>query len=151
MKFLITILVLGSVVISVWVLNTTRTVATVVNAEVNGRAYGPTEKSEPIAPGPSPVVRSVSAYTLGRIEETDDSPCIGAFGDNLCDLVSQGVSVCASNAHPKRTRLMVGNIECIVLDRMNKRYVNGEVDIAMLEYWRARMFGRQNLPVTQLP
>ena len=43
------------------------------------------------------VVREVTAYTLGRVEETDDTPCIGASNKDLCKLAEQGIQTCASN------------------------------------------------------
>ena len=89
----------------------------------------------------------VSAYTLGRVEETDDSPCIGAFGDNLCEMVSRGIGVCASNAYGAGQRLVVGGFECRVLDRMNARYDNGEIDIAMLDYQQAKQYGRKQVDI----
>lgn len=67
-------------------------------------------------------IRSVSAYT-SRVEETDDTPCIGASGDDLCALYAQGTNICASNAFPLGTELTVEGLgTCVVLDRMNSRY-----------------------------
>jgi len=92
--------------------------------------------------------REVTSYTLGRVAETDDNPCIGAFNDNLCELaVTQ--NVCASNEFPKGTKLLVGDIECIVMDRMNSRY-QYRIDLASLSYDSAIKFGRKNLEIYKI-
>jgi 3D (Asp-Asp-Asp) domain-containing protein len=92
-------------------------------------------------------IRTVSAYTLGRVEETDSTPCIGAYGNDLCEMVRKGVDTCASNEFPKGTKLIIGDgVECIVMDRMNSRYKT-EIDLAMMDYQAARMFGRNSLNV----
>jgi len=65
-----------------------------------------------VNPSPSPtasvlrVEREVTAYTLGRIEETDNSPCVGAYNDDLCKLAKRGINICASNEFPKGTILV---------------------------------------------
>lgn len=72
---------------------------------------------------------TVTGYT-SRPEETDDSPCIAAFNDDICALKAKGVNVCASNDYPKGTRLNIDGLgECVVLDRMNRRYTGkGRID-----------------------
>lgn len=95
------------------------------------------------------VVREVTAYNLGDIAQNWGDPCIGAYGDNLCELVDQGIKICAANFVPENTVLTIANYgECIVKDRMNSRYKN-RVDIAMRkdEIQRALEFGKQNLYV----
>lgn len=129
-------------VVAVSVSTTTRTIH--VPAEDVGASTNASEQTE--ARKSATMTRVVTAYTLGRVEETDDSPCIGASNKDLCEIVRNGIGVCASNEFPLYTRLMVGDFECIVLDRMNARYPD-RIDIAMLEYWQARMFGKQNLPI----
>lgn len=76
-------------------------------------------------------VRHITAYNAGDPNQTDDSPCIAARGDNICTLLAQGEKICAANFVPYGTRLYIdGWGECIVLDRMAKRF--GEyVDVAM--------------------
>ncbi len=91
-------------------------------------------------------IRTVTAYTLGRAEETDDSPCIGAYNDNLCELAAKGVKICASNEFPRGTILKIGELECVVLDRMNPKYKT-EVDLAGLDYQKNLEFGRKELSV----
>ncbi len=89
-------------------------------------------------------VRVVTAYTL-RPEETDDSPCIGAYNDNLCE-ISKTVQVCASNEFERGTKLKVGDVECIVMDRMSQRFKN-RVDLVKSNLGEALLFGRQKLEV----
>ena len=58
-------------------------------------------------------------------------PCIGATGKNLCRLVAKGLKICAANFVDPETILNIeGYGECIVLDRMNRRFAH-RVDIAM--------------------
>lgn len=95
------------------------------------------------------VLREVTAYNAGDPNQTDSSPCISASGDDICKLLDQGIKVCAANFVPLRTKLYIDKIgECVVLDRMNKRFTN-RVDIAMKkdEKKRAIKFGKQNLKV----
>jgi 3D (Asp-Asp-Asp) domain-containing protein len=96
-------------------------------------------------------VRTVTAYTVGDLKQTDSKPCIGAGGDNLCSLVKKGIKVCAANFVPLRSKLYVDKIgECIVLDRINARF-GGRVDFAMdkEQYHRAVKFGVQRLGVKE--
>lgn len=92
-------------------------------------------------------IRSVSAYNLVE-SQCDDSPLIGAFGDNLMELLDQGIQVCASNIFPQNTKLYIqGFGECVVKDRMNSRYQN-HVDICMgMDVEQALNFGRRQLLV----
>jgi 3D (Asp-Asp-Asp) domain-containing protein len=95
------------------------------------------------------IVREVTAYNVGVKEQTSDTPCIGASGRNLCELVERDVKVCAANFVPLGTIL---NIEeygmCVVLDRMHRRFAH-RVDIAMKgdEIEEARQFGLQKRAV----
>ena len=84
----------------------------------------------------SETIRTVTAYNVGDPNQTDDSPCIGAYSKvNLCEEVAKGKNVCAANFVPLGTELLIEaengwNFHCIVWDRMNERF--GErVDIAM--------------------
>jgi 3D (Asp-Asp-Asp) domain-containing protein len=95
------------------------------------------------------VVREVTAYNVGDPEQTDESPCIGAAGVNLCELVENGIIVFATNAYPLHSKICIDKIGCgEVLDRMAKRFTN-RVDVAMSlqEADRAVHFGRQKLLV----
>jgi len=69
-------------------------------------------------------LRTVTMYT-SRPEETDASPCIGAGGQDQCAMWKSGQNICASNEFKIGTLLRIEGLgECIVLDRMNKRYTN---------------------------
>ena len=97
------------------------------------------------------IVRKVTAYNVGDPKQTHSRPCIGASGDNLCDLVKRGVNVCAANFVPLGSKLYVEKFgQCVVLDKMNARFGN-RVDLAMKksEYGRAKKFGVQKLNVTK--
>ncbi|MGA8752145.1 hypothetical protein [Candidatus Deferrimicrobium sp.] len=91
------------------------------------------------------LVREVTAYNVGVRRQTSDTPCIGATGENLCRLVARGLKVCAANFVDPETILNIeGYGECVVLDRMNRRFAH-RVDIAMKknEVDRALEFGIQ--------
>ena len=91
------------------------------------------------------LVREVSAYNVGVRGQTNDEPCIGATEQNLCRLVARGLNVCAANFVALETILHIeGHGECIVLDRMHRRFAH-RVDIAMNENEvdRALEFGVQ--------
>lgn len=96
------------------------------------------------------VVRSVSAYNSVP-EQTDSTPCIGASGDNLCELYALGQNICASNAFPLGTQITVDGLgTCIVLDRMNRRYTE-TVDWYMgYDVQAALNWGRRNVNVTEI-
>jgi 3D (Asp-Asp-Asp) domain-containing protein len=79
----------------------------------------------------SGLVREVTAYNVGMRGQTSDEPCIRATGKNLCRLVAKGLKICAANFVDPETILNIeGYGECIVLDRMNRRFAH-RVDIAM--------------------
>ncbi|MCD4704633.1 3D domain-containing protein [bacterium] len=90
----------------------------------------------------------VTAYNLVEWQ-TDNTPCIGASGDDLCELIDQGISTCAANFVPLGTSLEIEGIgRCLVLDRLNKRYPS-RIDITMGpdKIAEARQFGLQRLKV----
>ena len=85
----------------------------------------------------------MTAYNVGVEAQTSNTPCIGASGRNLCELVARNVKVCAANFVPIGTILKIEAYgECIVLDRMHRRFAH-RVDIAMKEdqIQKAREFG----------
>lgn len=91
------------------------------------------------------IVREVTAYNVGVRAQTSDTPCIGASGRDLCELVARNVKVCAANFVPLGTILKIDAYgECVVLDRMHHRFSH-RVDIAMKEdeIEEAREFGLQ--------
>ncbi len=99
------------------------------------------------------LVREVTAYNVGIRGQTGDEPCIGATGHNLCRLVARGQKICAANFVDSETILHIeGYGECVVLDRMNRRFAH-RVDIAMREdeVDRALEFGIQRRHVEVKP
>lgn len=95
-------------------------------------------------------IMEVSAYNLIE-SQCDNSPLIGAFGDNLMEMMDSGIQVCASNTFPRGTKLQIqGFGECVVMDRMAKKYKN-HIDICMgTDVEQATDFGRQHLLVKVL-
>lgn len=80
-------------------------------------------------------------------EQTDDTPCIGADGDNLCQY--DGCAV-ASNDYPLGTRIELEGIGvCTVKDRMNRRYTGtGRIDLYMgMDVAGAKKFGKKELKI----
>jgi 3D (Asp-Asp-Asp) domain-containing protein len=103
---------------------------------------------------PTPgLVREVTAYNVGVRGQTSGRPCLGSSGENLCRLVARGLKVCAANFVDHETILNIeGYGECVVLDRMNRRFAH-RVDIAMGkdEVDRALEFGIQRRLVEVKP
>lgn len=96
------------------------------------------------------VIMTITAYNAGDPQQTDDRPCESATGDDICELLRQGINTCALNSVPLRSIIKVKGLgECIVLDRTSSKYKN-RVDWAMKleEKDRAIKFGRQNLEVS---
>ncbi len=95
------------------------------------------------------IIRTITAYTLSP-EETDDSPCYGAFNDDLCKLKEEwrgtGWWICASNEFERGQKLVLHSreygalINCVVMDRMNGRYKN-RIDLLMDTKENAINFG----------
>jgi 3D (Asp-Asp-Asp) domain-containing protein len=93
---------------------------------------------------------TTTAYT-SHVEQTDSEPCVSADGSDICKLYAAGQLVCASNAYPLGSTLYVdGYGECVVADRMNKRY-NKRVDV-YFGYDRARAlnWGKRNVLVLKI-
>jgi 3D (Asp-Asp-Asp) domain-containing protein len=58
-----------------------------------------------------------------RAQETDDTPCISADGSDICELHAKGETICASNDFPMHSIITIDGVgDCIIRDRMNKRY-----------------------------
>lgn len=73
----------------------------------------------------------VTKYNAGDPNQCDNTPCIAANGENICTAVALGYGRCATNKYDFGTILRIDGFICTVVDRMNSRYQNGEVDIAM--------------------
>lgn len=55
--------------------------------------------------------------------QTDDTPCIGAQGTDICAYLEAGSNTCAANFLPLGTVIEVEGLgTCVVRDRMNARY-----------------------------
>ena len=90
----------------------------------------------------------ITAYTLAE-DETDGSPTIGAYNDDLEALRAKGIQVCASNKYPRGTKLKVGHLTCEVYDRMNARYQN-RIDLLMGSKEEAFEWGIKKLSVERI-
>lgn len=90
----------------------------------------------------------ISAYN-SVAWQTDDTPCVGAAGTNICTAFERGENVCAANFVPLGTQLYVDGLgTCTVLDRMNARYYY-KVDWFMsYDVAAARRFGVRNRTVS---
>lgn len=74
--------------------------------------------------------------------QTDDTPCIGAQGTDICAYLEAGSDSCAANFLPLGTVIEVEGLgTCVVRDRMNSRYYY-RVDWYMgLDIASAKSFG----------
>jgi hypothetical protein len=90
----------------------------------------------------------ISAYTAGRKEENDSDPCIGAWNNDICQMVKDGKLVFANNYYKNGTIVCIDTIGCgEVRDRMNSRYGKSNFDLAGLDLKKNLEFGRKNLTV----
>ncbi len=93
---------------------------------------------------------TVTMYT-SRVQETDDTPCISATGDDICILHKAGKNICAANDYKFGTKLTIEGLgTCEVLDRMNSRF-NGQNKVDWyngMETAEAIRFGVKNLNMT---
>jgi len=89
---------------------------------------------------------TATAYT-SRVEETDDSPFIAAWGDHVF------WGMIASNAFPRGTKIQIpdyyGTKVFVVLDRMNARYYH-HIDIWMPELNDAKNWGSRYIKINVL-
>ena len=96
--------------------------------------------------------RTVSISMYNAVPgQTDDTPCITANGDNICD-PDKGLTA-AMNGVPFGTKIQIpalGNAVYTVNDRMNRRYDSGYMDIHVETRAEALRFGRQNLEIVIL-
>jgi len=91
------------------------------------------------------IIAEVSAYTSRKIE-TDDTPCINAWGDNICNIHRAGIGIIACPSKFNRLDLIeINGKQFLCLDRMNIRYRNGNYfDVYFgMDLEGARKFGRQ--------
>jgi 3D (Asp-Asp-Asp) domain-containing protein len=89
----------------------------------------------------------VTAYNVGDVAQTDDEPCIDASNTDICKALDKGERRCAANFIPLGTFIYIeGYGDCVVTDRMNRRYQK-HVDIAMKKHEKRKAldFGRRTL------
>ncbi len=92
------------------------------------------------------ITAEISAYTSRRAE-TDDTPCINAWGDNICNLHKAGFRIIACPSRFNRLDLVeIDGKAYRCLDRMNARYRDGDFfDIYFgKDVKGARQFGRKS-------
>ena len=94
-----------------------------------------------------PKMLTITAYTL-RPEETDNTPCETALGKSvdICEW-SKTQQLCATRLYPLLSKLKVGDITCIVVDRPAVKNSN-VIDLIMNDVNKALQFGKQILPVS---
>lgn len=120
----------------------------ILNERLIKKIYAMREDS-PVSETTGGIIRNISAYNIGDINQCSDDPCISANGENICLALEKGYKRCAANFAPFGTLLDIQHYGiCMVTDRMNSRY-SQSVDIAMKfdEKERALNFGRQKLSV----
>jgi len=108
-----------------------------------------TPQISPVEVGEDVGLWPVSAYNAGDPNQTDDSPCISANGEDICKAIAKGFKRCAANQFPLGTLLKIENYgECLVVDRTAERFSH-RIDIAMAKNEKARAlnFGVQRLNV----
>jgi hypothetical protein len=113
---------------------------------VNRGILPPNENSKQLV---AEFIGEISKYTAGRVEENDLEPCIGAWNNDICEMVKQGKLVFANNYYKNGTIVCIDTIGCgEVRDRMNARYGKNNFDIAGLNLKENLEFGRQKLSVS---
>lgn len=102
-------------------------------------------------PATSQIKAKVTAYNSVPWQ-TDDTPCIAANGENICELLAKGDRSCAA-ALPFGTKLDIPKVGiCTVRDRLAKRFSN-RVDVYMGgkdQIKAAQEWGVQSLTITVL-
>lgn len=96
--------------------------------------------------------RTVSVSMYNAVPgQTDDTPCITANGDDICDS-DKGLTA-AMNGVPFGTKIQIpalGNAVYTINDRMNRRYDSNYMDLHVETRAEAIRFGRQNLEIVIL-
>jgi len=98
---------------------------------------------------PIPIKKTITAYNVGIEAQTDDSPCIGAYNENLCKAIENGEKIIATNFLPKNTLVEIEGYGVFrVADRMNRRYTD-RIDIAFgkNQLEEAKKFGVKKLNI----
>lgn len=99
--------------------------------------------------GPAYTYESMHVTAYNSVPwQTDDTPCIGAQGTDICALLEAGSNTCAANFVPLGTVLDVEGLgTCVVRDRKNARYFYS-VDWYMgMDIQAAKNWGSRYIPV----
>ncbi len=116
----ILIIVAMAIIGSIWMVN----IKNDINSQIDTKSVNLTPKQEKSR-------GMVSVYNLVAWQ-TDSDFCTGAYGDNICQLLEQGVPIVANNCLPKNTEVEIEGLgRFVVMDRMNSRYSCEYFDIAM--------------------
>ncbi len=88
--------------------------------------------------------RPLTAYNVGITGQTDNSPCIGAAGVDLCELVEHDIGVVATNELPLFSKVKINDKIYTVLDRTNKKYGKlYDIAFSASQIRQAKQFGRR--------
>lgn len=86
----------------------------------------PAEETKPVSIAPT-AMRKVEATAYNSCEaQTDNSPCIAANGENICDGYNKGNQYVAYNDAKIGTKVKLGDVNYTVVDRSGKQ---GIIDI----------------------
>jgi len=112
--------------------------------------YENPQSYEPVQPDTEFIgIRTITAYNVGIVEQTDDTPCLDSNQEDVCQALADGEKRCASNEFALGTELLIEDYgQCVVSGRTNKKY-SGRIDIAFPtdQIQEAKNFGKQELNV----
>jgi len=87
-----------------------------------------------------------TAYNLTE-SQTDSTPCVGAWNNNLCEILEKTPSKCivATRLYDNHTLLDIkGFGRCEVLDKTSKKY-GDRIDLLLPTYEEAINFGKRQI------
>ena len=65
----------------------------------------------------------VTAYNVGDETQNDNTPCIGATGEDLCEALEHGEAIVAYNNVPLNSHICIEGLGCYrVADRTSRKY-----------------------------
>ena len=95
---------------------------------------------------------TATAYTSTR-NQCDSTPCIGAWGDNICKLHQKGIGIIAVSRDLERlglrrnSKVKINGKTYIVKDRMHRRWKR-RIDIYMgRNHKKMRKFGKRKVQI----
>ena len=89
--------------------------------------------------------RLIKAYSPS-IDENHGNPCVGAWGDNLCEMLVNGDYPVATNEFTHATKLLINDIIYIVSD--TTPYDDNRIEIFMASKNEAKDWGNKYLDVS---